>query len=190
MHSAVLNLTLLDWCIFYLFWLVTALRTKRTAKRESVGGSIGYRLPALLALLLLVYAHRLGAPLATRVIPEGAPTSLAALALSVTGLAFCLWARITLGTNWSSVVVVKQDHELVRSGPYRWMRHPIYTGMIAMFLANALLSGRIGGLLGAACLVASFYLKLLREEKVMRAEFPEQYPEYCRRVKRLIPFVH
>jgi protein-S-isoprenylcysteine O-methyltransferase Ste14 len=158
--------------------------------RENIAGSIVYRIPAIVGLLLLLDSYRLSAPLSTSVISDGILTSLLSVALSFIGLAICIWARFVLGRNWSSVVVVKKDHELIQSGPYRFVRHPIYTGMIMMFLANVLLSGRMGSLFGLICFVASFYLKLLREEKMMMAEFPNQYPNYCRRVRRLIPFIH
>ncbi len=190
MEPIALKITVLDWGIFYVFWVVTSLRTKQTAKRESIAGSIAHRVPAIFAFVLLVDAGRLGGLFSLKVLAGGNIISVLGLGLSLIGLAICIWARVTLGRNWSSIVMVKKDHELVQSGPYRFVRHPIYTGIITMFLANVLLSGRVGGILGLLCLVASFYVKLLREEKVMRAEFPSQYPEYCRRVKRLIPFIH
>ena len=190
MDRVALTITLLNWSIFYVFWVIEARRTKKNAKRESVAGSISYRIPAVLAILLLVNAHKLGVPLSTELITGGRPISVLAVALSLSGLAICIWSRVTLGRNWSSVVAVKNEHELIQSGPYCLVRHPIYLGMIMMFLANVLLSGRLGGILGVICLVVSFYVKLLREETVMLAEFPGQYPDYCRRVKRLIPFIH
>ena len=190
LDSAAFDLTILDWVVFYLFWIVAAFRTKRTEKRENLAGALGYRIPAVVAFWLLTGARLLGPPFATRVIPKGALIAWLAMASSVAGLATCLWARVTLGRNWSSVVVVKQEHELIQAGPYRFVRHPIYTGMIALFLANVLLSGRLGGVLGLVCLLISFYLKLLREERFMLEQFPTQYRDYCRRVKRLIPFVH
>ncbi len=190
MDSFAYNLTLVDWAIFYVFWLIAALRTKRNARREDFAGAMSYRLLAIVAFALLVRSSRFGPPLATLVIPRGESVAALAIASSVCGLLICLWARVTLGTNWSSIVVVKRDHELIQAGPYRFVRHPIYTGMTLLFLANVLLSGRVGAVVGLACLVVSFYLKLLREEKMMTAQFPDQYPDYCRRVKRLIPFVH
>ncbi len=170
--------------------MITAFRTKRTEKQESLAGAISYRVLAVVAFWLLFAVHRFGAPWSTRVIPEGDPVACLAMASSVLGLAICLWARVTLGTNWSSVVVVKHDHQLIQAGPYRYVRHPIYTGMTALFLGNVLLSGRVSAILGLVFFVISCYLKLLREEQMMRERFPDQYPEYCRRVKRLIPFVH
>jgi protein-S-isoprenylcysteine O-methyltransferase Ste14 len=189
MEKVAFTFSLLCWGAFYVFWVVAAFKIKRTAKRESVAGSFSYRLPAVLAFLLLVNAQVFPAPLSTIVIGQGDGLSLVAMACSLAGLAICLWARLALGRNWSSIVVVKVDHELVQSGPYRHVRHPIYTGMLLMFLANVLLSGRVGGCLGFVLLAVSFGMKLLKEEQFMLKEFPESYPAYMKRVKRLIPYI-
>ncbi|HWA24108.1 MAG TPA: isoprenylcysteine carboxylmethyltransferase family protein [Lacunisphaera sp.] len=190
MASLALKFSIACWCVFYAFWIAVALRAKRTAKADSVAGSVAYRIPLILGVFLLFSSHRLGVPLATRVIAGGTGLALVSMAMSVMGLVICLWARVTLGRNWSAVVVVKQDHELIQAGPYRFVRHPIYTGIIMMFSANVLLDGRVGALVGLVCFIASFQLKLLREEKLMLAEFPGEYPDYCRRVKRLLPFIY
>ena len=107
----------------------------------------------------------------------------------VLGLIVCIWARATLGRNWSGAVTLKQDHELIERGPYRWVRHPIYTGLLLMFLATALLLGRTGGLIGVVLVFLSFWIKLGDEEKVMLKQFPDQYATYQRRTKRIIPFI-
>ncbi len=189
MKSAAFTLSLVCWSVFYVFWVVAALMTKRTASRESFVGSISYRIPAILAFMLLVEAYRMPGPWGNIVIGGGSLVSLAAMFLSVVGLLTCVWARVALGRNWSSLVVVKVGHELVQNGPYRFVRHPIYTGMLMMFLANVVLAGRMAGFLGLLALTFSFVLKLKREEAVMLREFPESYPSYMKRVKRLVPFV-
>jgi protein-S-isoprenylcysteine O-methyltransferase Ste14 len=96
---------------------------------------------------------------------------------------------MVLGRNWSSTVVIKVGHELVQRGPYRYVRHPIYTGMILMFAANVILAGRVGGILGLLLFAYGFVIKLLREERLMMQQFPSSYPEYMKRTKRLVPYV-
>ena len=189
METAAFTFSLLCWGAFYVFWVVAAFTSKRSAKRESVARSLGYRLLAVGAFLLLVNAHALPVPLSRIVIGQGDGLSLGAMACSLAGLSICLWARVALGRNWSSIVVVKVNHELVQHGPYRFVRHPIYTGMLLMFLANVLLSGRVGGLFGFGLLAVSFFIKLLKEEQFMLKEFPQTYPAYMQRVKRLVPYV-
>ena len=144
---------------------------------------------AIVAFVLLVDAHRFPAPWSRVVIAPGGGMSLVAIGCSLAGLATCLWARVTLGRNWSAIVVVKVDHELIQGGPYRHVRHPIYTGMLLMFLANVLLSGRVGGWIGLGLLALSFFVKLRKEEQFMLQTFPDSYPPYMKRVKRLIPYI-
>jgi protein-S-isoprenylcysteine O-methyltransferase Ste14 len=190
MENIAFRFTLLCWGIFYAYWIISAFVTKRTARRESATSALTYRLPAILAFVLLFNAHKLPAPLGTVVLPSQDWLSLSAMAVSLSGLIVCIWARVTLGQNWSSVVVVKVDHELIQHGPYKFVRHPIYTGMLLLFLASVLLSSRVGAFIGLALLTFSFVLKLRQEEKVMLTVFPAQYPEYMKKVKRLVPFVY
>lgn len=188
-HALAAIVLAICWFIFLLFWIVSAFFTKRTSLRQGLGESLGYRVFAVLGCLVLFNARRLPPAWGTHFAP---PTDLLAwwsALLGVTGLAICLWARITLGRNWSSVVMVKEGHELVQRGPYRYVRHPIYTRLLAMFAGNVLLEGRWAGLLGIALLFLSFWIKLRHEESVMLKEFPADYPGYMKRVKRLIPFV-
>ena len=109
--------------------------------------------------------------------------------LCIAGLAFCVWARATLGRNWSGTITLKEGHELIERGPYRLVRHPIYTGLLAMFLATALAFGHLGGVVAVILAFASFWIKLSEEEKLMLQQFPDQYRSYQQRVKCIIPFV-
>lgn len=145
--------------------------------------------PMILAWVLLVRGPRMMFPFNARVIPQTDAVALVCAILCVAGLLFCIWARATIGRNWSGVVTLKQDHELVVRGPYALVRHPIYTGLLAMFAATALVSGYIGGIIAIVMVFFSFWIKLRDEEQVMLKQFPDQYPTYQRRVKRVIPFI-
>jgi protein-S-isoprenylcysteine O-methyltransferase Ste14 len=114
---------------------------------------------------------------------------VAAAILCLVGVAFCFWARAVLGRNWSGTVTLKENHELIVRGPYRLVRHPIYTGLLAMALATAIQRGDIGGILGFLLIAVSFWIKSTHEEEVMLKQFPDQYPAYRERVKRIIPFI-
>jgi protein-S-isoprenylcysteine O-methyltransferase Ste14 len=96
---------------------------------------------------------------------------------------------VILGRNWSGVVTLKEEHELIERGPYRIVRHPIYTGMLGMFAGTAIVIGYLGGFLGLLLAFASFWLKLKREEDLMLKQFPNKYAAYQLRVKRIIPFL-
>jgi protein-S-isoprenylcysteine O-methyltransferase Ste14 len=128
-------------------------------------------------------------PLNLGLVPPVAPIAWATAVLCVMGLAFALWARVTLGRNWSGVVTLKEGHELVERGPYRFVRHPIYTAILTMFFATALAQGHLAAFAGTLLMFASFWIKLRDEEKLMLQQFPERYAAYRRRAKRIIPFV-
>jgi protein-S-isoprenylcysteine O-methyltransferase Ste14 len=96
---------------------------------------------------------------------------------------------MTLGRNWSGTVTFKENHELVVRGPYAYVRHPIYTGMMLMFLGTALAQGTFGALLSLPILFLSFWIKYRQEETLMIEHFGEQYRDYMKRVSAIIPFV-
>jgi len=109
--------------------------------------------------------------------------------IAVAGLIVMLWARKTLGANWSSEVVLKQNHELIERGPYAYVRHPIYTGVILMALGTMILFARLSGFVAWVIFVFGFWLKAREEERLLAKHFPEAYPTYKARVKAVIPFV-
>jgi protein-S-isoprenylcysteine O-methyltransferase Ste14 len=100
-----------------------------------------------------------------------------------------MWARLILGRNWSGVVTLKEDYELVQRGPYRFVRHPIYTGLQSMFLSTAIAYGSLAAFIAVPLVFVSFWIKLSQEERLMVKQFPDDYPGYQRRVKRIIPFL-
>ena len=95
----------------------------------------------------------------------------------------------TLAANWSGDVTLKESHELIVRGPYQYVRHPIYTGLLTMVLATALSEGNLGAYCGALLIFAGTRVKMKIEEDLMLRHFPETYPGYQKRVKALIPFV-
>jgi protein-S-isoprenylcysteine O-methyltransferase len=107
----------------------------------------------------------------------------------VFGLCLTIWARSTLGRNWSSNVTFKQGHELVKTGPYRFVRHPIYMGLLVMCLGAAIEIGRLRCFLSLVVVGIGFWIKLKQEERLMLRHFPDEYPNYQKRVKALVPFV-
>ncbi len=109
--------------------------------------------------------------------------------ICVFGLFVTLWARWTLAGNWSSDVTFKHNHELVKTGPYRFVRHPIYTGLLVMALGTAISAGRLRCWLGLVVVGIGFWIKLRQEERLMLRHFPDEYPAYRKQVKALVPFI-
>ena len=177
------------WILFCVIWLLASVSSKRSIYRETTVRRLRYWILLLLAFLLLTRRHRLPYPFDIRIIPATEAVQWIAGTLCIAGLGFCVWARAILGRNWSGAITLKEGHELIERGPYRFVRHPIYTGILAMFLATAITLGRPGGLVAVLLAFASFWIKLVEEEKLMLQQFPDQYRSYQQRVKCIIPFL-
>jgi len=100
-----------------------------------------------------------------------------------------IWSRFYIGRNWSATVTVKEGHELIRSGPYSVVRHPIYSGFLLALLGTAIYMGQVRGLVAVGLAMIVWKIKSLREESFMQSEFGEQYVQYRRHVKGLVPFI-
>jgi protein-S-isoprenylcysteine O-methyltransferase Ste14 len=118
------------------------------------------------------------------------PIALAGLVIAICGTAFAIWARFILGSSWSANPSIRQNHELVLRGPYRIVRHPIYTGILAMFLGSALQSGQLRSLLGFIVCAVALLMKVAVEERLMLHQFGEHYLNYRAHVRRLVPFLY
>ena len=177
------------WVAWVLFWLVMASRTKKTRRREPLGSRLGYVLTGVVGGLLIAWPGLPWAPLMNRRLwPLSGLAYWTGLALLIAGLAFAAWARLRLGRNWSGAVTVKEDHELIRSGPYAYVRHPIYTGILTGVIGTAICSGTLAAALGVVIIAAALNRKLRIEETLMRETFPGQYEKYCAEVPALVPF--
>jgi protein-S-isoprenylcysteine O-methyltransferase Ste14 len=177
------------WILFAVIWMVAAFWTKQTIYQERRANLLRYSLPLLIGAYLIFKGPRLSDPLGFRVIPRIDVVAWIGVALCVGGLLFCIWARFTLGRNWSGVVTFKGGHELITRGPYAIVRHPIYTGILIMLVGTVIVFGRFGGIIALPLVFWALWIKLRYEEKLMREKFPDEYANYSRHVKRLIPFV-
>lgn len=177
------------WAAFLLFWAWSARHVKAARRSEPrLPRLFKYWLPLMVAVLLLQpvrgYDDSL---LRLRVVPDTAWLPLLGMALTWLGVLFACSARVVLGSNWSSEVQVKQGHELITRGPYRLVRHPIYTGLLLAFVGTALAIGELRGAIACAIVAASFWVKLRLEERWMREQFGAAYVSYMQRVKALVP---
>jgi protein-S-isoprenylcysteine O-methyltransferase Ste14 len=187
--SLAINIINACWLVFVVVWVVAAASTKRSVYRESRAQRFRYWILLVIAYFLLIKGHRLPYPLGAHIIPHTRATAWTGAVLCIVGLAFTIWGRATLGRNWSGAVTLKECHELIDRGPYRLVRHPIYTGLMTMFVATVIALGHVAGIIGALLVFLSFWIKLGDEEKLMLKQFPDQYAAYQHRVKRIIPFV-
>jgi protein-S-isoprenylcysteine O-methyltransferase Ste14 len=189
LYTTCLNIISFCWALFAVIWISAAFATKKSVYRESGLQRLRYIIPLLLGWFLLAKGHRLSDPLNHRVIPHLDALAWFGAVLCIAGLLFCVWARFTLGRNWSGLVTFKGGHELITSGPYAFVRHPIYTGLLAMVVATVIVLGHIAGIIAMPFVIVSLWVKLRSEEKLMLQKFPNEYAAYSHRVKRLIPFL-
>jgi protein-S-isoprenylcysteine O-methyltransferase Ste14 len=176
------------WLTFFIVWIVAAFWTKRTVERA--GWWSGWWMWVILAAFVL--SRRRAVPFAGGATMWHATETLGIVAdvIAGIGLFVALWARASLGTNWSADVVFKERHELIERGPYRFVRHPIYTGVLLMLFGTVILSGRLMGLILLGISIVGLSVKARREERLLTRRFPEAYRRYRAKVKAaIIPFV-
>lgn len=173
------------WTGWIIYWAAAAPFTLKVKQREGLA-RLQHTVPTAFALLAVFHDGH---------IPElawGRLHDLAAIAwlgvlLTLAGHCFSVWARVHLGKYWSGTVALKEGHRIVDTGPYRHLRHPIYTGLLAAALGSALAAGTVEALAAVILMVPAYAIKWRREERLMLGEFGSAYAEYMKRTKALIP---
>jgi protein-S-isoprenylcysteine O-methyltransferase Ste14 len=172
------NLIRAAWLVFVLYWIFAGLSVNRIKSREPAGARLT-RLAVIAATLLLLNAN-FGSSgfLGRRFIPFTRSMPWLGAILTVAGVAFAIWARFHIGRYWSGTVALKVGHELIRTGPYAHIRHPIYTGILVMLAGTALAIGRYAALLAFLLLLADLTWKSRREETLLAQEFGAAFEEH------------
>jgi protein-S-isoprenylcysteine O-methyltransferase Ste14 len=172
-----------SWIVFLIVWAILAMVYGRSARCSFSPAARGVRLLIVVAFYVSIYYGR-------RVQPFGdlaEDLATAGAVLCVIGLAFAIWARVALGRSWGMPMTLHADPELVTSGPYRFVRHPIYTGMSAMLIGTSLAYPMAA--LPCTAMIAYMVYGARREERDMAQRFPETYPPYKQHSKFLVPFL-
>jgi protein-S-isoprenylcysteine O-methyltransferase Ste14 len=176
------------WTLFCAYWLISAFKRKKTKHRETWLQRFGYiLLPAAAFYFLLQPRARFGW-LRERFVPAGPAGEWIGVFLAAAGMGIAVWARWHLGANWSGAVTLKEGHELIRTGPYRVIRHPIYTGILLALLGTmAVVVGEMRGLFAVGIAWLSFYIKARREESFLSQEFGSSFADYKQRTGMFLP---
>ena len=173
------------WLAWAAYWIISAFAAQKTKSSEGMFIRLQHLVPLAVGFLLIfrfqdVLYGRFYSIVAIK---------YAGLAITVAGLLFAVWGRVHLGRYWSGIITLKEGHRLIRSGPYRFVRHPIYTGFLAAVLGSALTASTVEGFIGFAVMLVSYIVKIRREEKVLSSEFGDEYLRFKQEVPALVPFI-
>jgi len=187
-ESLPLKLIAALWIVWLLVWMISARGTKATRWREPLRARLAHQAPLVLTALLFGMRRDLPMYLTRRFLPANFAIDIFGVMLVFAGLSLSVWARANLGSNWSGTVALKENHSLVRTGPYQYVRHPIYSGILLGICGIAVVIGEWRGLIGFASALAALMHKSKAEEKIMRQTFSE-YEEYAGETAALVPFL-
>jgi protein-S-isoprenylcysteine O-methyltransferase Ste14 len=177
------------WILFLVYWQLKAVNSKTTQRLEPASSRI-LRLFIFAIALALLWSTRIPLPwLYLQLWPVGLLPFWLGAAVTIAGLLFAVWAREHLGSNWSRCVTIKEGHELITTGPYAVVRHPIYTGILTGFLGMAIAISQVRGFIVFVLIFFVLWIKLRMEEQWMRSQFGETYATYARHTAALVPFL-
>ena len=185
----ILRITYILWISIFIIWAIASLTAKRTTLSSSGAGARIAVWAVWLAWWLVLRQGSWPGFLGYCFVPDGPAGLYVGLVLTALGLGFALWARFYIGKNWDAMVVLKEDHKLVRTGPYAIVRHPIYSGFMLATLGTAIAHGQVGRLAGVALIVIAWGYKARVEETFLMQRFGPEYEDYRRHVKALVPAV-
>jgi protein-S-isoprenylcysteine O-methyltransferase Ste14 len=189
MHVEINQLILWLWLAVFVLWGITARMTKRTTDSRSEGLSQAAVWVVWIAWVLLLSRSFGNVYLSRPFVPLTPTTQDVGLLLTIAGLGFAIWARFHIGRNWSPLIELKEEHQLVRTGPYAWVRHPIYSGFMLATLGTAIAFRAVGGFLSFLLVVVAWGYKARLEETALRERFGGGYEAYRKTVKSLVPFI-
>lgn len=178
------------WVVFWIYWSFATHRrhpSKRKVARTFTVLNTGL---LYLGFLLVLLGRSLPGSLGLLVVPQAISIDVSGTVFTIIGITFAIWSRQSLRNNWSGEVAIREGQEFICSGPYMIVRHPIYAGMLLALFGTTLVSSTVGSILGLVLAIISLWHKAYMEEQFLMVEFGEQYANYQREVKFLIPFIY
>ena len=175
------------WLIFALYWFIASRTTAKTKAKESLLSSLPRNAVLALGAVFLFGKWLSGGLLGRRFVPALPSIWAAGALLTIAGLALAFWARYHLGRYWSGQITLKEGHTLVCTGPYKYLRHPIYSGLLLAVMGTGLTIGLYRALLGVLLVALGLWWKARQEDAWLAAAFGEQFEQQRRRTGRLLP---
>jgi protein-S-isoprenylcysteine O-methyltransferase Ste14 len=177
-----------SWALLLAVWLPGYFTAKKTSRTPDLAVQIPTSVLLLVCFVLLFNPRILG--MSARLTPQTEPLGWIGVVIDLAGVAFAIWARMTLGSNWSGLVMtVKEGHELVQTGPYAIVRHPIYTGLLLAIFGTALTLGTLASYIGLVAGLIALLIRVRFEDRLMHERFGDLHEAYYRRTKTLVPFI-
>jgi protein-S-isoprenylcysteine O-methyltransferase Ste14 len=174
------------WLLWVTYWTIAARFVNATRYSEPLLLRATHLVPLYAGFFLIFNAH----PFIHGRLYFNQSIRIAGLTVVLAGLLFAVWARVHLGRYWSGIITLKERHELIRSGPYQYVRHPIYSGMFAATVGSAVIAATPDAFLGSVLILVAFLIKIKREESLLMRQFGEKYQQYKTQVSALLPFVY
>jgi len=182
---------ILVWLLFWTLWALWGRATRHRTRTLMMGDARAYRFMhvAIVALSFWLLLTPILHPLNELLFDSPAAMDWIAEGLSIQGLVLAIWARMILADNWSGTIQQLSGQTLITKGPYRYVRHPIYSGILLAVFGTFLLKPTLFALIGFNLMFGAYCLKSLREEEFLRQVFGQQYTIYSKDSWRLIPFI-
>jgi protein-S-isoprenylcysteine O-methyltransferase Ste14 len=180
-------LVTIPWVVFVAYWLIGAIKTRATRQQESFASRYAVLLVEIVGYVLIFRESAGIGFLGNRVVPRNLVGPLAGSAFTWMGIGLAIWARYHLAEYWSARVTIKEDHKLIRTGPYARLRHPIYTGLILATIGTAMVIDRWRCVVGVCLVVAGYCFKAKKEESMLTQQFGDAFREHQERTGFLIP---
>lgn len=175
------------WVALFVVWMAMRFTNKRVKQRESAASYVGRVLVIVVVFEFLFSPYGAIGFLGRRFVPRSVALDWSAVGVTAAGVGLAIWARVYLGRNWSGTVTLKEGHELIRSGPYARIRHPIYTGFALAVAGTALAIGEWRGVVAFATIFTAHYFKARKEEEWLANEFGAAFEEHCARTGMFLP---
>src|SRR6266550_4714492 len=166
------------WIVFVVYWIIGAMKTRATRDKEPFTSRSAVLLIEMLGYLL-VFSDSAGIGiLGTRFIPRAMASAVLGVVFTWSGIGLAVWARYHLAEYWSARITIKEDHQLIRTGPYSHLRHPIYSGLILATIGSVLVIDEWRCVLGVSLVTVGYCFKASREETMLARQFGEVFREH------------
>lgn len=175
------------WIVFVVYWAMGALKTRRTQRTESFASRYGILFLEVAGFALVFMDETEFGVLGHRILPRTFAVAVTGVVLTWAGIALALWARWHLGQYWSARITIKEDHKLIRTGPYARLRHPIYSGLDLAAIGSALAIDRWRCVVGVCLIILGYWIKARREEAMLTEQFGASFQDHCRYTGFLVP---